>query len=103
MKSIFSFSFIKEQKDIQMVIDPKGAKKNIMKDIEKILFDITLYIKEKYDCHTVLLYGSYVTGDYTSESDIDLIGFTNSTEQYNEVDLFNGKQLDVWIHPTNDM
>ncbi len=86
-----------------MAIDLKGAKKNIMKDIEKLLLDITIYIKDKYDCHTILLYGSYVTGDYTNESDIDLIGFTNSTEQYNEVDLFNGKQLDVWIHPTNDM
>ncbi|WP_335872536.1 nucleotidyltransferase domain-containing protein [Bacillus sp. 2205SS5-2] len=74
-----------------------------MIDNEKLLLDITAHIKEKYGCHTILLYGSYVTGDHTNESDIDLIGFTNLMEQYNEVGLFKGKQLDVWIHPTSDM
>ncbi len=73
-----------------------------MKD-KKIIHDITNHIKEKYDCHTILLYGSYVTGDFTDESDIDLIGFTHSTEQHNEVGFFEGKQLDVWIHPASDM
>ncbi|WP_226577473.1 nucleotidyltransferase domain-containing protein [Halobacillus litoralis] len=72
--------------------------------VKELINDITARLKEKYQCHTVILYGSYMTGDYTKESDIDLLGFTDTTEQEeNEVDLFQGKQLDVWVHPTPHM
>jgi hypothetical protein len=71
---------------------------------EKVLLDkVTAYIKQKYNCHTIILYGSYSTGDYTEESDLDIVCFSDGTDDNNDVELFEGKQLDVWIYSTDKM
>ncbi|MBH0168225.1 nucleotidyltransferase domain-containing protein [Fictibacillus sp. 18YEL24] len=68
------------------------------------LKEIEAYLLKKYDCHTIILYGSYSRGDYTEESDVDLICFSDSvTEDTNEVEFIDGKQLDAWIYPTDKM
>ncbi|MBN3555741.1 nucleotidyltransferase domain-containing protein [Fictibacillus nanhaiensis] len=68
------------------------------------LKEIEAYLLKKYDCHTIILYGSYSRGDYTEESDVDLICFSDSViEDTNEVEFIEGKQLDAWIYPTEKM
>ncbi|MGA4719778.1 nucleotidyltransferase domain-containing protein [Fictibacillus nanhaiensis] len=68
------------------------------------LKEIEAYLLEKYDCHTIILYGSYNRGDFTEESDVDLICFSESVaEDTNDVEFIAGKQLDAWIYPTEKM
>ncbi|WLR47383.1 nucleotidyltransferase domain-containing protein [Halobacillus litoralis] len=72
-------------------------------DRERFLEKATMHMRENYKCHTVFLYGSYQTDDYTEESDVDLIGFSDELETQNKVETFSGKLLDVWVHKTEDM
>jgi predicted nucleotidyltransferase len=71
---------------------------------ETVLFDkVTKYLIQKYNCHTIILYGSYSRGDFTEESDLDIVCFSDRTENKNDVESFEGKQLDVWIYNTEKM
>ncbi len=72
-------------------------------DLDVLYEQIKTYLKQKYNCHTVILYGSYNTGDYTEESDLDIICFSDDIEDKNDVELFNGKQLDVWVYNSEQM
>lgn len=72
-------------------------------NIDRLVEQIKTYVKQKYNCHTIILYGSYHTGDYSKESDIDIICFSDHTEDKNDVELFNGKQLDVWVYHSDQM
>ncbi|MGH4119834.1 nucleotidyltransferase family protein [Clostridium sp.] len=42
---------------------------------ESILENIINYLKEQYNCHSIILYGSFANDTYTDESDIDIICF----------------------------
>lgn len=64
------------------------------------LQQLITYLKEEHHCHTIILYGSYSTGDYTSESDVDVVGFADSFREKNDTSILFGKQLDAWIYPT---
>jgi predicted nucleotidyltransferase len=64
---------------------------------------VKTHLKQKYNCHTIILYGSYSTGDYTEESDLDVICFSDRIDDKNDVELFEGKQLDVWVYNTEKM
>lgn len=71
---------------------------------EPLLFErVTKYLVQKYNCHTIILYGSYSRGDFTEESDLDIICFSNRMENKNDVGSFEGIQLDVWIYNTEKM
>lgn len=71
---------------------------------ETLLFDrVKKYLIQKYNCHTVILHGSYSTGDFTQESDLDIVCFSDNTEDKNDVEVFEGIQLDVWIYDTEKM
>lgn len=71
---------------------------------ETLFFDrVTKYLIQKYNCHTIILHGSYSTGDFTQESDLDIVCFSDNTEDKNDVEVFEGIQLDVWIYDTEKM
>ncbi|TDK61803.1 nucleotidyltransferase domain-containing protein [Bacillus salipaludis] len=71
---------------------------------ESVLFEkVKRYLAQKYNCHTIILYGSYSRGDFTKESDLDIVCFSDIDEDMNNVDFFEGKQLDVWIYNTEKM
>lgn len=55
------------------------------------------YLMKKYNCHIIILYGSYFEGDYTPESDIDILCFTDSSGGINDTSIIDGVQLDVWV------
>jgi hypothetical protein len=67
----------------------------------KLIEKIKTYLEQKYNCHTLILYGSYHSGDFTAESDIDLIGFSQDVDELNDINIVEGKQLDAWIYNTN--
>ncbi|MCA1054963.1 nucleotidyltransferase domain-containing protein [Rossellomorea aquimaris] len=61
-------------------------------------------LMKKYDCHTIILYGSYSRGDFTEESDLDILCFSDAVEDdATDVEFFEGKQLDAWIYRTERM
>jgi predicted nucleotidyltransferase len=71
-----------------------------MKDI---LEDVKEYLIKKYNCHSIILYGSYANGDFTEESDIDLICFCDNPHAENDTSIISGRQLDAWIYDTGTM
>ncbi|GMQ62449.1 nucleotidyltransferase domain-containing protein [Vallitalea maricola] len=71
--------------------------------MNKLLLELKDYLREKYKCHIIILYGSYARGDFTEESDIDIICFGDDIAHCNDTQIFNGKQLDVWIYDTKQM
>ncbi|UOE95048.1 nucleotidyltransferase domain-containing protein [Alkalihalobacillus sp. LMS39] len=70
---------------------------------EVLLKKVTKYLKQKYNSHTVILYGSYCSGDFTAESDLDIVCFSDMTVNKNDISVFEDKQLDVWIYNTEKM
>ncbi|WP_055108603.1 nucleotidyltransferase domain-containing protein [Paenibacillus ihumii] len=60
--------------------------------------EVIEYLESKYNCHTIILYGSYTSNDYTSESDVDLVCFYDGLENKNDSSILNDKQLDAWIY-----
>ncbi|WP_434643312.1 nucleotidyltransferase domain-containing protein [Thermoanaerobacterium thermosaccharolyticum] len=67
------------------------------------LRDVKEYLIKKYNCHSIILYGSYVKGDFTEESDIDLLCFCDNPVAENDTIIINGRQLDAWIYETGTM
>jgi predicted nucleotidyltransferase len=65
---------------------------------------VKIYLLQKYDCHTIILYGSYSRGDFTEESDVDIVCFSDAViEDKNDTAFFEGKPLDVWVYQTEKM
>jgi predicted nucleotidyltransferase len=56
-----------------------------------------------HQCHTVILYGSRSRGDFTEESDYDLMGFRDQGPQARDARLIDGKFLDAFIYPINEV
>lgn len=65
--------------------------------------EVKNYLIENYNCHSIVLYGSYANGTETSESDIDLICFSDEFDNQNDTSIFQGIQLDAWIYNTKMM
>lgn len=61
------------------------------------------YLKKKYNCHSIILYGSLSDGTETNESDIDVICFSDNVKEQNDTNKLLGRELDAWIYDTNVM
>jgi predicted nucleotidyltransferase len=70
---------------------------------DELLCSINEYLISKYGCHSIILYGSFANGDYTDESDIDLVCFCDNQEKENDMTEFNNRMLDAWIYKTEKM
>lgn len=68
-------------------------------------FDAALVdeLRRVHAIHTVILYGSYVRGDATSESDIDVAGFADTSEILRDARIWNGRYLDGFVYPTSKL
>lgn len=58
-------------------------------------------LKEKYNPHTIILYGSYAREDATDLSDIDIACFWDRPDEIKDARLFHKTFLDAWIYPTS--
>ena len=69
--------------------------------IDSVLRSIIDELKNKYHCHTVILYGSRARGDYTAASDYDVAGIIKSGEKVRiaRFDDKNHVYLDLFIYP----
>lgn len=70
---------------------------------EKLIDAVKEYLKKEYNCHSIILYGSFASGDYTEESDIDLVCFCDNPKKENDTTVFNNRRLDAWIYKTEMM
>jgi predicted nucleotidyltransferase len=67
---------------------------------DELIYSIKEYLIKKYGCHSIILYGSFANGDYSDESDIDLLCFCDDLEKENDMTEFNNRRLDAWIYKT---
>ena len=51
-----------------------------------LLEKVTKYLTQKYNCHTIILYGSYSRDDFTEESDLDIVCFSDITVDKNNIE-----------------
>jgi predicted nucleotidyltransferase len=70
---------------------------------KSIIENVRNYLKEQYNCHSIILYGSFANGTYTDESDIDVICFCDNVLKKNDTTIINGRRLDAWMYDTNMM
>lgn len=70
---------------------------------DKLIDSVKEYLIKEYNCHSIILYGSFVSGDYTEESDIDLVCFCDNPKKKNDTTVFNNRRLDAWIYKTEMM
>ncbi|MBS4537130.1 nucleotidyltransferase domain-containing protein [Clostridium sp. D2Q-11] len=61
--------------------------------------EVKKYLINKYKVHTIVLYGSYAKGNFTDESDIDILCFYEGYEKLHDSSIIMDKQLDAWIYP----
>lgn len=61
------------------------------------------YMIDKYNCHSIIIYGSYANGDFTDESDVDVVCFCDEIEEHNDTSFMGHRQLDAWIYRTEKM
>ena len=70
---------------------------------DKVLKSLTEELKEKHDCHTILLYSSHARGDATEKSDFDLLGIAGSGDFYRIGKDFGGVLLDAFIYSEKNL
>ena len=66
---------------------------------DPILAHLFTELTGRQGCHTVILYGSRARGDFTAESDYDVVGIRGSGEEYRIGETFAGKYLDGFVYP----
>jgi predicted nucleotidyltransferase len=56
------------------------------------------HLKNKYNCHTIIIYGSFARGEESITSDCDLIGIRESGDFERDCEIFEGIYLDAFIY-----
>ena len=56
-------------------------------------------IKEKFSCHTIILYGSHARGEASDSSDYDIVAIREKGEIERDCRIFEGAYLDIFIYP----
>ncbi len=75
---------------------------NLPKD-DKILTAVVDELCNVHGCHTVILYGSRAKGTHTPSSDYDLLAIRPTGESLQELRLWNGNYLDIFIYNEDDI
>ncbi|WP_297633288.1 nucleotidyltransferase domain-containing protein [uncultured Clostridium sp.] len=61
------------------------------------------YLIKTYNCHSMILYGSYSNNTQTNESDLDVICFSDDFHFKTDNSVFQNVQLDCFIYDTDKM
>ncbi|OFZ56001.1 MAG: hypothetical protein A2428_08605 [Bdellovibrionales bacterium RIFOXYC1_FULL_54_43] len=70
---------------------------------QDILTTITSDLRERFGCHTIILYGSHARGDHTEDSDVDVIGFGPVQEITPRAYFIGTIPVDAWAYPENQL
>ena len=60
-------------------------------------------LQERYNPHTIILYGSRARGDHTPSSDIDVVCFVEGATAIGDARDFEGFYLDAWVYSSDAM
>ncbi len=71
--------------------------------MDDLLLRVLADLQEKYNPHTIILYGSRARGDYTPSSDIDVVCFVEGATPIEDARDFEGFYLDAWVYSSNAM
>lgn len=66
---------------------------------DKILDFCVQELKNKYECHTILLYGSRARGQETPKSDYDVIGIRKEGDIVHDARYHESYFLDLFVYP----
>lgn len=70
---------------------------------DSILAHIVKRLRTKYDCHTIILYGSRARGDATQTSDYDVMGVCKSGDAHRLVTTYRKAYLDIFVFPEKSL
>jgi predicted nucleotidyltransferase len=65
-----------------------------IKTTDHLLSRVVVDLQERYNPHTIILYGSRARGDHTSSSDIDVVCFAEGATPVGDARDFEGLYLD---------
>lgn len=60
-------------------------------------------LKEKFECHTIILYGSRARGDENAASDYDIIAIRDQGTMERDCRKFEGAFLDIFIYSVDEI
>ena len=66
---------------------------------DPLIGQIAEELRTRYDCHTVILYGSRARGEEQPSSDYDLLGIRAGGQKIRDARRWNGAYLDLFIYP----
>ncbi|MHB1221761.1 MAG: nucleotidyltransferase domain-containing protein [Gammaproteobacteria bacterium] len=70
---------------------------------QKLIDEIKVYILQRHQCHTVILYGSRARGESKDTSDYDIIAIREHGELIKDCKIFNGFYLDAFIYSEDEI
>jgi predicted nucleotidyltransferase len=71
--------------------------------MDDLLSRVVVDLQEKYNPHTIILYGSRSRGDHTHSSDIDVVCFVEGSTPTEDARDFEGLYLDAWVYGSDVM
>ena len=72
-------------------------------DFEALKSKLVEELINGHGCHTVILYGSRARGDFTEQSDIDVLGIREHGEAFRIGRPWHGTLLDAWIYSEENL
>ena len=68
--------------------------------MDAVLENILIKLKSQFACHTAILYGSRARGDFSANSDYDVLGVSQLVDDVvRDARKFRGKYVDVFVYP----
>lgn len=92
--------------DINDIKNNTQNPKSIWYQQDEVISKIIEELKQTYQCHTIILYGSRARGDHTSTSDYDIAGVSDSILSKQWLARFDEAHQvfhDIFIFPTNEL
>ena len=71
--------------------------------MDHLLSRVVVALQERYNSHTIILYGSRARGDHTPSSDIDVVCFVEGATSIGDARNFEGFYLDAWVYSSDAM
>jgi Nucleotidyltransferase domain len=71
--------------------------------MDDLLLRVVTDLQEKYNPHTIILYGSRAREDHTPSSDIDVVCFVEGSTLIKDAREFEGLYLDAWVYGSDAM
>jgi len=78
--------------NMKALIRNEGWSMNSLKEIKKTINELKLFLKEKFSVKSISVFGSYLRGEQSDQSDIDIL-----IEFHSTIDLFEFIKLENFL------